>query len=166
MGYIGRAHYEAARTVPGIQVVAAASARTLEIQQSYPGLEIVSYEDLCRDDRLDAILICLPMFLHEQFVIEAVANGRHVLCEKPLALDTNSAARMLVAAKEAGVVFMVSQVLLFWPQYVRIQKLVSEGVLGEIRSVSAYRLAKYPPLGRMVSRSSKERRLPARFASA
>ena len=147
MGYIGRTYYEAARAVPGVQVVAAASERRQEIQQSYPELELFSYEDLCRDDRLDAILICLPTFLHEQFAIEAVANGRHVLCEKPLALDANSAARMLVAAKEAGVVFMVSQVLRFWPQYVRIQQLVSEGILGEIRSVSAYRLAKYPPWG-------------------
>ncbi len=145
MGYIGQTHYEAARTLAGVQVVAVASARRQEIQQSYPELEIVSYEDLCCDDRLDAILICLPTFLHEQFVIEAVANGRHVLCEKPLALDANSAARILAAAKQAGVVFMVSQVLRFWPQYVRIQQLISAGVLGKIRAVNSYRLAQYPP---------------------
>lgn len=146
-GNIGRAHYQAARTVEGVQVIAAASSRKVEIQKYCPELEITSYEALCRDDRIDAILVCVPTFLHEIFVVEAVASGRHVLCEKPLALDTNSAARMLKAAREAGVVFMVSQVLRFWPQYVRIRQLVNDGMLGEVRSVSSYRLAKYPPWG-------------------
>ena len=145
MGYIGRAHYQAALTVPEVRVVAVASARGPELRQTYPALEVASYEDLYSDDRLDAILVCVPTFLHEQFVTKALARKCHVLCEKPLALDAESARRMLAAAKEAGVVFMVSQVLRFWPHYVKIKQLVSEGALGEIRSVSAYRLAKYPP---------------------
>src|ERR1700730_3589227 len=112
MGYIGRIHYEASRMVPGIRVVAAASSQAEHIRKSYPELQVTSsYQQLFRDDRLDAIIICVPTFLHETFASEAVANGRHVLCEKPFALDASSAARILAAAREAGVVFMVSQVL-------------------------------------------------------
>jgi len=146
MGYIGRIHYEASRMVPGIRVVAAASSQAEHIRKSYPELQVTSsYQQLFRDDRLDAIIICVPTFLHETFASEAVANGRHVLCEKPFALDASSAARILAAAREAGVVFMVSQVLRFWPQYVRIRQLINEGTLGQVCAASAYRLAKYPP---------------------
>ncbi len=145
MGFIGQTHYEAARSIPEMRVVAVASARADEVHESYPELEVVSYEDLYRDRRLDAILVCLPTFLHERSVIDALTNGRHVLCEKPLALDADSAARIVSAVKEAGVTFMVSQVLRFWPQYVRMRELVKSGALGALHSVNSYRLATYPP---------------------
>ena len=102
MGFIGQTHYEAARSIPEMRVVAVASARADEVHESYPELEVVSYEDLYRDRRLDAILVCLPTFLHERSVIDALTNGRHVLCEKPLALDADSAARIVSAVKRSG----------------------------------------------------------------
>jgi predicted dehydrogenase len=145
MGYAGRIHYEAARMVPGVQVVAAASTQNASIRELFPELEITSsWQELLRDSRLDAVIICVPTFLHESLVIEAAAHGRHILCEKPMALNPSSALRMLKAVQDAGVVFTVAQVLRFWPQYARIRQLIKEGILGQIRSASAYRLAKQP----------------------
>src|SRR5438067_11157260 len=94
MGYIGRIHYEASRTMPGLKVVAAADSHVERVRQYYPELQVTpSYQRLLEIDDLDAIVVCVPTFLHERFVIEAVAKGDHVLCEKPLALDFSSASR-------------------------------------------------------------------------
>src|ERR1700737_1585986 len=145
LGYIGRMHYQAARHLPGVRVVAAADSRAQEIENEFPELKFTdSYENLLNDNRLDALIICVPTYLHERFVVEAATRSRHILCEKPFAIDSNAAGRMLDIVKRAGVVFMVSQVLRFWPQYVRIKELVGQQQLGTIRSLSAYRLARYP----------------------
>lgn len=147
MGYMGGVHLEAARKVPGIHVVALAS-RAERTRRAFPDLEVYdAYAGLLRDTRLDAVIICLPTFLHEQYVMEAVERGLAVLCEKPFALDAAAADRMLKGAEQAGTLLMVGQVLRFWPQYVRINDLVSGGTLGSIKAVSAFRLAKYPPWG-------------------
>jgi predicted dehydrogenase len=71
--------------------------------------------------------------------------GRHILCEKPMALDAASARRMLAAAQVHGRILMVAHVLRFWPQYARIKELIEAGEIGSVISVAAYRLAKFPP---------------------
>jgi predicted dehydrogenase len=145
MGYIGRAHLEAAREVPEAQVVAVATLRPNPILDSYPGVSVYSsYRELLEDDRLDAIVICLPTDLHEQVTIEAAARGRHVLCEKPMGLDAASAQRMLGAAQAHGCILMVAHILRFWPQYARIKELIDSGEVGSIRSITAHRLSKFP----------------------
>jgi predicted dehydrogenase len=99
---------------------------------------------LLRNHSLDAVIVCLPTFLHEAAVVEAARLGLPVLCEKPMALNADSAQRMLGAARSAGVVFMVAQLLRFWPQYAALQKMVANHELGRLHSISAYRLAKPP----------------------
>ena len=145
MGYIGRVHLEASRKVPGVQVLAVASRRPEITRDAFPGLQIYSsYLDLFRDDRLDAVIICLPTDLHEQATVEAAECGRHILCEKPIAVDAASAKRMLQAAKAHRCILMVAHVLRFWPQYARIKDLIEAGELGSIHSITASRLSKYP----------------------
>ncbi len=67
------------------------------------------------------------------------------MCEKPFALDGDSAERMLEATERHHVVLMVGQVLRFWPHYCQVKELVDAGTLGAIRSITAYRLSKLPP---------------------
>jgi predicted dehydrogenase len=148
MGFIGRVHLDASRHVLEARVVAVATRRPEKIRDSYPALQIYShYEDLVRDDRLDAVLICVPTYLHEQVALAAVESGRHILCEKAMALDAPSAQRMLHAAQRHGRILMVAHVLRFWPQYARIKELVDSGEIGAVRSITAERLATYPPWG-------------------
>ena len=145
-GYIGRVHLEAARAVPDVRVLAAATLNEEEIREAFPGLQIYpTYQELFRDDRLDAVIICLPTHVHEVAALEAAARGLHILCEKPMGLDGASAQRMLQAAQAHGRILMVAHVLRFWPQYARIKELVEAGGVGSVRSVTAWRLAKYPP---------------------
>ena len=148
MGYIGRTHLEAARKVSDAQVIAVASRRGAEIRSAHPDLPVYpSCHELFLDERLDAVIICLPTHLHEAATLEAAERGLHVLCEKPMSLDVASAKRMLDGVYTHRRILMVAQVLRFWPQYVRIKELIDAGELGSVRSVAAYRLAKFPSWG-------------------
>jgi len=146
MGYIGKVHLEAARKVAGARVLAVATLEPEKVRDLTPGLQIYpSYSDLFRDDRLDAVIICLPTDLHEEAAVTAAQYGRDILCEKSMALDAASAQRMLQAAQTHGRILMVAHILRFWPQYARIKELIDAGEIGSIRSVTASRLSKYPP---------------------
>lgn len=146
MGYIGRIHLEAARKVPGAQVLAVATQEAADIRDTFPGLQVYpSYQELFLDERLHAVIICLPTHLHEVATVQAAGRGLHILCEKAMALDATSAQRMLEAARVRGRILMVAHILRFWPQYVRIQEMIEAGDVGSVRSVTAWRLGKYPP---------------------
>ena len=146
MGYIGRIHLEAAQRVPGVQVLAVATRGAAGLREAFPGLQVYpTYQELFLDNRLDAVIICLPTNLHEVATVEGVERGLHILCEKPMALDATSAQRMLEAARVQGRILMVAHILRFWPQYVRIKEMIEADEVGSIRSVTAWRLGKYPP---------------------
>ena len=145
VGSIGEVHLKAAKEVPGIEVVACASSRPEEVRRQFPGLRIhPTYQDLLNDPALEAVVICVPTFLHEQYTLEALGKGLHVLCEKPMALDPQAAGNMVAAAKKSGRILMVAQVLRFWPQYVRIKELVESGAIGRVQTIAAYRLGESP----------------------
>jgi len=145
-GYIGRVHLEAAREVSKARVLAVATLEAEEIRTTFPDLQIYpTYQELFRDERLDAVILCLPTHLHEAATVEAAGRGLHILCEKPMGLDAASAERMLQAAQAHDRILMVAQVLRFWPQYARIKELIEAGEIGAVRSVTAHRLARYPP---------------------
>jgi predicted dehydrogenase len=147
-GYIGRVHLEAAQKVPDVRVLALAKRSAGKIHEEFPDVQIYpTYQELFRDERLDAVIICLPSHLHEAATVEAAGRGLDILCEKPMGLDADSAKRMLQAAQAHGRIFMVAHILRFWPQYARIKELLDAGEIGAVRSITTCRLAKYPPWG-------------------
>ena len=149
MGFIGQTHYAASRKVPDASVVAVCTSRPdVARQQSDPDVRLYqNYREMLADSRPDAVLVCVPTFLHEQYVTEALAQGCHVLCEKPFALNARTAEKIVEARDRAGVALMVAQVLRFWPQYVAIKQMVDQDKLGPVNALRAYRLAPYPAWG-------------------
>ncbi len=91
---MGRRHIEAYRTLPGVEVVTRTSARFAHLQDPD-----ALYEAMIGDPELDALDICLPTALHAPLTIAAMNEGKHVLCEKPMALTVEACGRMLAAAK-------------------------------------------------------------------
>jgi predicted dehydrogenase len=77
-------------------------------------------------------------------VEQVAAAGRHVMCEKPMALTLEDCEAMIAVTKQAGVKFMVAQVLRFWPEYVVIKDILDSGRLGRIKWVSATRMSSPP----------------------
>ncbi|MGQ9586740.1 MAG: Gfo/Idh/MocA family protein [Anaerolineae bacterium] len=100
-----------------------------------------SLDALWASPDVDAVAVCSPLFLHRDHVVGAAGAGKHVFCEKPIALTLSEADAMIAAAQEAGVTFMVGHVVRFMAEYARIRDLVAEGALGEIRALYAARLS-------------------------
>lgn len=148
-GHIGKIHGEAVRHVPGVELAAIGTTRPDEVQSLCgPDVSVcTNYSDILHRSDLDALVICVPTYLHERFVVEALDQGLPVLCEKPFALDLASAQRMLAAAARSQRCLMIAQVLRFWPPYLRIKQLVGVGAIGPIQAIAGHRLAQYPPWG-------------------
>jgi len=105
-------------------------AREAEIPRHYG-----SYEALLEDDGVDAVYIPLPNGLHREWTIRAAEHGKHVLCEKPLALSAAECREMADAARGAGVLLMEAFMYRFHPRTEAILEHVRSGAVGEVRSV-------------------------------
>jgi len=137
LGRMGKRHAEQlARRTRGSSVVAACSplAEERAWAQSELGVRRLyeRYEDLVADSELDAIAISTPTTLHAEQTIAALEAGRHVFCEKPLALDVDACERvMAVAARRPKQVAMVGFVRRFDPSFVQAKADIDAGRLGK-----------------------------------
>jgi predicted dehydrogenase len=146
-GFIGRAHGEAYARLPNVKLVAIGGCREERIRSwkaPYPVEFYRNADDLLNCAGADIADICLPTFLHEEFVTKAADKGLHVICEKPLALTVEEVDRMLETIARAGITFMVAQVLRFFPHYAKCLELVERGDLGDVFFASTSRLAEAP----------------------
>ena len=94
-----------------------------------------SYEQLLADPDVDAVYIPLPNHMHAEWSKRAAAAGKHVLCEKPAAIDAGETAEMLDNCTERGVVWMEAFMYRFHPQWAAVRRLLREGAVGELRTV-------------------------------
>lgn len=92
-----------------------------------------AYEALLRCDDIDAVYIALPNHLHAPLTEAAAAAGKHVLCEKPLAVSADEASRMARCCAQAGVVLMEAMMARFNPQHARVRELIAAQAIGRPR---------------------------------
>jgi len=97
-----------------------------------------SYEELLRDKDIEAVFIPLPNHLHAEWIRKCADAGKHILCEKPLALDAKEAAAAVAYAGKAGVLLMEAFMYRFHPQWQRALELVRIGEIGSVRAVHTY----------------------------
>jgi predicted dehydrogenase len=137
-GFGSTVQIPAFRAHPRVEVVAIASgqpgkARTVADRFGVRhGFD--AWEDLVGAD-LDLVSISTPPYLHHPMSLAAAKAGRHILCEKPLALSTAEAAEMLAAAERAGVHHLVDHELRFNPNRVKARALIADGYVGTPRHV-------------------------------
>lgn len=115
---------------------------TLERARQQTGAAIVStrFEEIVAREDIHAVIIATPNFTHEAIALAAIQHGKHVLCEKPLALDHPAAQRMAEAADRAGVRHMTAFTYRFVPAMRYLGDLVRRGDLGEPRHFRSCRL--------------------------
>lgn len=89
------------------------------------------YRDMLAMSDLDMIVIGAPNNVHCQITVDAAAAGKHVVCEKPLAMNLAEADQMIDACRTAGVKLMYAEELCFAPKYVRLKELLDSGALGD-----------------------------------
>ncbi len=104
------------------------------------------FEELLETQKdLDYLDICLPTNLHAEYAIRAMKAGLHVLCEKPMALNTADCDRMIAVSKETGRFLMVAQCIRFCAPYLHIRDLIANHAYGKLLSMSMQRNNQLPP---------------------
>lgn len=147
-GILSTANIGVRKVIPGIrnaercEVVAIASRDTERATRTAAELGIPtahgSYEALLSDPDVDAVYNPLPNHLHARWTIEAARAGKHVLCEKPLAMNAEEAQQMVDACASGGVRLMEAFMYRLHPSWEAVRALVSSGRLGELRSVQSW----------------------------
>jgi len=94
-----------------------------------------SYEEMLADPQIDVVYISLPNGLHAEWTIKAAQAGKHILCEKPLALSEQELDAMQKAAEQAGVVLAEAFMYRHHPQTLKIKELVTNGEIGDLQLV-------------------------------
>ncbi len=151
LGFMGSTHIKAWRQIPGAEVVAVSSRDPQRLSGDLSGVQgnlggpgekldfsaIAKYtrpEDAVTDPQVEAVDICLPTDLHEPLALLALRSGKHVLVEKPMALDGAAADRMIAEAERQGRTLMAAQVLRFIPAYSGAAGILASGRLGPVRA--------------------------------
>lgn len=112
---------------------AARTAEELEIARSFG-----SYQELLDDPGVEAVYIPLPNSQHAEWTHRAARAGKHVLCEKPIAMDAAEASAMVEACESAGVSLMEAFMYRLHPLWARTRELVAEGRIGELTAVQSF----------------------------
>lgn len=145
-GGIGRVHAAAYRAIPfhyglsadSIQLVAVATTREETARKAAAeigcDIDTADYRELLERDDIDAIDICTPNNSHHEIVLAAAAEGKHIYCEKPLAMNTAEAQSMSKAVEAAGVKAQLTFNFRFFPAITRAKQLMDEGFVGEVFS--------------------------------
>ena len=141
-GILGTANIARYATIPGMKKAEhcelyAIAGRSLEKAHAFKneyGFEKAygSYDELIADKEVQAVYIPLPNNLHLKWVKAALQNGKHVLCEKPLALNADEAKEMFDCAKANGVYLMEAYAYLHSPYVQSLKDDIASGVIGEV----------------------------------
>ena len=138
-GFIGPAHVEALRRLGNIEVVALAEyseeaakskAELLGIDKYYG-----DYKGLLKNDSIQSVHICSPNYMHYEMAKAALEAGKHVVCEKPLAISVAEAAELVELAEEKGVVHAVNFNIRYYPLMRQLRLMVEKGDVGEVFAV-------------------------------
>jgi predicted dehydrogenase len=134
-GSIAQAYAQAFETSDHARLVGVADIRLDAAKAMAQGAgcpAFSSYEELIKDGKLDAVIICTPPNTHPAIAIHCIEHHLHVLCEKPFAIDVASAHRMIDAARKAGVKLTMASKFRYVDDVIRAKSIVMSGILGEI----------------------------------
>lgn len=151
LGFMGSTHIRAWRQIPGAELVAVAGREPAQLAGDFSQVqgnlggtaEILDFSALAKytdaeqaalDPAAEAVDICLPTHLHERIALLALNAGKHVLVEKPIALDGDAAARMIAAAHRNRRILMAAHVVRFIPPYRVAADAVRSNRLGPVRA--------------------------------
>ena len=162
LGFMGKRHFECYQANRKAQVVAIADVDAKKRAGDWSSIGgnignvtgaivdltgITTYTraaDLIADRKVHLVDICLPTVQHAKHTIAALKAGKHVMCEKPMAMNSLECAAVLAAAKGAAGKIMFGHCIRFWPEYVVAKKLIDGGQLGPVLSATFRRVSATP----------------------
>lgn len=148
IGFMGWIHYLAYQKTKGIQLAAIAEPNEVrlsgdwrEIQGNFgpPGEQVdltgiaayKDFHDMLADPDVDLVDCCLPPSMHCEAAVAALEAGKHVFCEKPMALTSDECERMVDAAKAAERLLFIGHVLPYFPEYAKAREVIASGEFGK-----------------------------------
>ena len=148
-GFMGWIHYLAYRQTAGVKLVALSTRDAKRLAGDWRGIQgnfgppgeqvdlagvakYADWQELVHDTNIDVVDICLPPFLHAEVAMAASQAGKHVFCEKPLALSAEDCVRMVDAAQAANRQLYTGHVLPFLPEYAVARELIDSGKYGKL----------------------------------
>jgi len=149
IGFMGMTHYNAYNEIDGVQVRAICETDEkrragdwTSIKGNFgPQGEVIDVsgmncyakaEEIIADAEIDMIDVCLPPSLHADITVKALEAGKHVFCEKPMALAASEAKRMYDAAQAAGKMLLIGHVLPYFPEYAYALEVINSGKYGKV----------------------------------
>ena len=159
-GFMGKMHFRCYKSDTNVEVTAICDADAKQLQNSsgvagnISGAEddldlsnIALYSDLSKmlaEEKLDALSIASPTFLHASQTIEALNAGVHVFCEKPMALNSGDCREMAEVAKQSGKTLQIGHCIRFWPEYVQAKEIIDSQKYGKVSAATFQRLSLTP----------------------
>lgn len=147
MGHMGERHINSYKNIDNVEVGAVNDVRINELKGKFDLEGVKTYEkldDLLNDKDIDFVDICLPTFLHKEHTIKALDAGKHVICEKPMAMNVKECDAMIEAQAKSGRFLMIAQCLRFWSEYEILKDYVSQNKFGRLLSLYLLRACQTP----------------------
>ena len=133
VGYFGAELGRIMNEQEGAKVVAVLDPENAETIAKEFGCEVeTDLETICARPDVDAVIVATPNYLHKEPVVLAAKHGKHIFCEKPIALSYADCDAMVKAADEAGVIFMAGHVMNFFRGVRHAKQLIKEGKIGDV----------------------------------
>lgn len=161
LGFMGKMHFDTYAKLKGVKVSAICDVDPRKRagdwsgiigniggagqRQDLRGIRVYAEaDDMLKDKAVDVVDITLPTYLHARWTIRALESGRHVICEKPMALTSAEASAMVRAARAARRKLFIGQCIRFWPAYSKARQLVQDKKYGKMVSAIFTRVSPRP----------------------
>ncbi|MFE7060795.1 Gfo/Idh/MocA family protein [Sutcliffiella sp. NPDC057660] len=147
-GTMGGVHADAYGKLDNVNLVGivdADFARASQLAEKVGTKAFHTYEEAVEGlEAIDAVSICIPTPLHKEYLMKAADDGKHVICEKPLARTLSDAREMITYCKNKGVKLFVGHVVRFFPEYVKAKKLLETDKIGSPAVIRTTRGGAFP----------------------
>jgi len=161
LGFMGVTHITAYQKLPAARLVAVCDSVRLPVNGVLAGVagnvassgdinlgrDIKVYRalgEVLADPEVELVDLCVPTLLHPEQCIASLKAGKHVLCEKPLALNSSEARKIVQAAKSARGFFMPAMCMRFWPGWSWLKQVVTEQKYGRVQAARFRRMSETP----------------------
>jgi len=146
-GIIGKTHYDCYKSMENVELVAIADAGVQAARERIGEDETPIYQDideLLRNHEVDMVDICTPTLTHVPLSIKALEAGIHVICEKPMSISGEEAAKLTAASKKSDKKVMIAHVVRFMAPYMYLKSVFESGELGKLVSIDMKRISGIP----------------------
>ncbi len=161
LGFMGKCHFDAYAGIRGAKITAICDVDRKKLLGDWSSIAgniggaggrvnlkgISLYADpknLFADPNVDVVDITLPTYMHAANAIAALKAGKHVISEKPMAINSKDASKMISAAKAARKQLFVAHCIRFWPQYAKAREIIKSGKYGKVLSANFTRVSPTP----------------------